>query len=119
MVCFDPVVNRSVELSTKIPITDHNALASALYELNRANTILSFTETEEGYKILTAYGEVIITYKDGEYKIQGTTAAINSLKTQLLTEYQSNIVRDALIDKGYLTDVTKLKNTIQIQARRV
>jgi hypothetical protein len=106
-------------MQTKIPITDHNALSSALYEMQSNGTFRSYVETEEGYKIQTSYGEVIISFKDGEYKVQGSYEAINSLKTQLLTEYESIVVREALIDKGYMTDVTRMKNTIQIQARRV
>ena len=119
MPCNDPTVNTFTEIGTKTPITDHNALAAVIYGLRSDGTITYFKETEDGYVISTVEGDVTISYRDGEYKIMGSGRAINSLKTKLLTGYSAIIVRDALIDRGYMTEVTEIQNTVQIKARRL
>lgn len=119
MPCNDPVVNRFVDISTKVRIDDHNALASTLYELAQTKKIQFYEETEDGYRIITLQGDVIISFQNGEYKIKGDSRAINTLKSQITQGYQSIKVQNALIDKGYLTEKTPLENNvIQIQARR-
>ena len=119
MPCNDPVVNRFVDISTKVKIDDHDTLAATLYEMAQTKQIQFYEETADGFRIITLQGDVIVSLQNGQYQIKGDSRAINTLKSQLTQGYQSVKVQNALIDKGYLTERTPLENNvIQIQARR-
>lgn len=119
MPCNDPIVNRFVDISTKVPLTDHDVLNKALYEMLQNKSIQFYEEISGGFRVITLQGDVVISLQEGEYKIKGSSRAINYLKPKIVTGYQTIMVQNSLIESGYLTEITPLEqNVIQIQARR-
>lgn len=119
MPCFDPELNMTAIIQTKILLMDKDALKLALYDLAAQYKHFFYEEIRNGFQIRSEWGDLTLEWTGTKYEITGKISQGTRATNPILQRYQAIKVQNTLIEKGYLTAPTFFENTIQISARRI
>jgi len=120
MPCNDPELNMTAVISTRISLTDKDALKLALYDLAAQYKHFFYEETQTGFQIRSEWGDLSLIWMGTKYEITGRVSQGIRATNPILSRYQAIKVQNTLIEKGYLTEPTFLENnTVQLTARRM